>query len=192
MAEQKKEGGEEEAEVKPKGKKKLIFIVLGLVLLVVGIGVPMFLLKGGKKAATEEEPVEEVKKIEMADLGQFVVNLSESSSFLKVHIILEYDVALIEHHEGKGGDGGGEGHGGGGSGGGEGEGNGGLHPSLKKKETQIRDAIIRVLSAKRADEMLTQDGKERLKEELIEGINEAIAMEEPPVTGVYFTEFIIQ
>ena len=63
---------------------------------------------------------------------------------------------------------------------------------MAARETQIRDVIIRILSSKHADDLLTQDGKERLKEELLEGINEAVGLEEPAVTGVYFTEFIIQ
>jgi flagellar basal body-associated protein FliL len=49
-----------------------------------------------------------------------------------------------------------------------------------------------VLSSKKAEDVLTSDGKERLKEELIEGLNEAVALEEPPLTAVFFTEFIIQ
>jgi flagellar basal body-associated protein FliL len=40
--------------------------------------------------------------------------------------------------------------------------------------------------------VLTADGKERLKEELLETINEAIALDEAPVQQIYFAEFIIQ
>ncbi len=60
------------------------------------------------------------------------------------------------------------------------------------REPMIRDAIIRVLSSKTTDDLLNTEGKERLKEELIEAINEAIALDEGPAVGVYFTEFIIQ
>jgi flagellar basal body-associated protein FliL len=56
----------------------------------------------------------------------------------------------------------------------------------------MKDAIIRILSSKKADDLLTAEGKERLKDELLEGINEAVGLEEPPVVGVFFTEFIIQ
>jgi flagellar basal body-associated protein FliL len=40
--------------------------------------------------------------------------------------------------------------------------------------------------------MLTPDGKERLKEEIVEGVNEAVGMADPAVNRVFFTEFIIQ
>jgi flagellar basal body-associated protein FliL len=63
---------------------------------------------------------------------------------------------------------------------------------MAKREIQIKDTLLRVLSSKKAEDVLTAEGKERLKEELIEGLNEAVALEEPPLTGVYFTEFIIQ
>jgi flagellar basal body-associated protein FliL len=67
-----------------------------------------------------------------------------------------------------------------------------MHPYITKNENKLRDEIIRILSSKRSEELLTGDGKARLKEELLDGINEALALEEPPVTSVLFTEFIIQ
>jgi flagellar FliL protein len=63
---------------------------------------------------------------------------------------------------------------------------------MAKREIQIKDTILKVLSSKKSEDVLTADGKERLKDELIEGLNEAVAMEEPPLTAIYFTEFIIQ
>jgi flagellar FliL protein len=189
----KKEEAAEGGEAKPKGKKKLIFIVVGLVVLVAGAGVPMFLMGGGGEDAEHvEEEHEEVKRLETAELGTFVVNLSETSAFLKTKIMIEYDVASIEKQTGglEGGAEGGEGHGGGASGG-EAKA-GGMPPHLVKRESQIKDAVIRVLSSKKADDLLTVEGKERLKDELLESINEAVGLEEPPVTGVFFTEFIIQ
>jgi flagellar FliL protein len=192
MSEAKKEEAAEGAE-KPKGKKKLILIVLGVVLLVVGVGVPMMLMGGKDKKAEEvEEEVEEVKVVEMADLGEYIVNLSDSTAYLKVKLKIEYDKSLLdkltmENHEGGGG-----GHGGGASGGGGEEKGGGMHSHLVKREVQMRDAIIRVLSSKKAEELLTTEGKDRLKEELVEALNEAIGLEEPPVMSVYFTEFIVQ
>ena len=119
----------------------------------------------------------------------FVVNLSQHTAFIKTKLLLEYDANIVHKHEealAKAGhpvEGGGGGHGGG---------DAGLTGYLKQREPMLRDAIIRALSSRRPEEVLTQDGKERLKEELIETINEAIALDEPAVQQIYFSEFIIQ
>ena len=186
------------AEAKPKKSKKKLFIILGVVALVAGAGVPMFLMGGAppeEEAAAheEEEAHEEVKHLETADLGSYVVNLSEATSFLKAKITVEFDATIVEkqmkpkeHGEE------GEAEGGGGHGEKEGAGPAPLPEFMAKRETQIKDVVLRILSSKKADDVLTSEGKERLKEELIEGLNEAVALEEPPVTAIFFTEFIIQ
>ena len=160
----------------------------------------MFLMGGpppeeGEAAEHEEKVHEEVKHLETADLGTFVVNLSEATSFLKAHILVEFDNAIVEKQmkpHGEGEEGAKE-EGGGGHGGGEKAGGAAPLPEfMAHREVQIKDTLLRVLSSKKADDVLTSDGKERLKEELIEGLNEAVALEEPPLTAVFFTEFIIQ
>lgn len=186
MAEE-KEAPAEEAAPKPKSKKKLIIIIVAAVL-VVGGGAGFFLMKGGKKPeAAEEEPTETKKHYETVDIGTFTVNLSMNSSFLKVKVLLEYDPEILakagEHSEGGGGAYGG---------GGEGEKDKGLPGVLGQREPMIRDAIIRVLSSKRAEDVLTQEGKDQLKEEMMEAINEATGLEEGPIVNVYFIEFIVQ
>jgi hypothetical protein len=118
-----------------------------------------------------------------------VVNLSESSSFVKVTILVEYDKTILEKFA-LGGEGGG--HGGGAGGGGGEEKPNAIPPEMMDRDPVIRDAIIRVLSGKRAADVLSASGKEILKEELMEAINEAMGMEEPPIVAVYFTEFIVQ
>ena len=56
---------------------------------------------------------------------------------------------------------------------------------------QVHDAITTVLSAKRADEILTTDGKERLREELRAKLNTVMPAGQQ-VTKILFTEFILQ
>lgn len=201
MAEEEKkegEGGEEAAP--PKSKKKLIIIVVAAVVLLGGGGGAFMMMSGGAKpegevALDEQAPAEKETVYEHAELETFIVNLSENSSFLKVRILLEYDPAILAKYDGSGGA---EGAEGGGEGGGHGSGGaaaadaGGLPAVLKKREPMMRDAIIRVLSTKSADDVLSGDGKERLKEELVEAINEAVGLDEGPIVGIYFLEFIVQ
>lgn len=196
-----KEEARETTEEKPKkNKKKLIILaVVGLVSLVGGAGVASMFMGGepppDEHAEELHEPQDDVKHIETADLGQFIVNLSDMGSFLKVRIMIEYDAGLLDKQLGTivGGAEGGKAHGGGASGGAkEGVAGGGIHPHLAKKEHQFRDVIIRILSSKKAPDLLTVEGKTRLKEELMDGLNEEIGLEEPPVVGILFTDFMVQ
>lgn len=190
-------GGDNKTAEKPKkSKKKVILIVLSVLGLAGGAGVSGVFMGAPppEEAEVVEEATDHPKRIEMADLGVFVVNLSENVSFLKTRIMMEYDANILDKQTivKEGGEAGGEGHGGGGSGGKEAEGGSGTHPYIAKKENQLRDVVIRILSSKKSTDLLTNDGKGRLKEELVDGLNEAIGLEEPPVVGVLFTEFIIQ
>lgn len=83
-------------------------------------------------------------------------------------------------------------HGGGGAGGGAKEEGPGTHPHFMERQPMIRDAIIHVLASKKVQDVITNEGKERLKEELIEAINESLSLSEDPVVNIYFLEFIIQ
>ncbi len=58
------------------------------------------------------------------------------------------------------------------------------------KLVPIRDAIIQLLSAKRRVDLLSREGKEDLKIELITIINEMLGRDE--IKNIYFTTFVIQ
>jgi flagellar basal body-associated protein FliL len=196
----KTEEGDKPTEEKPKkSKKKLIILaVIGLVSLVGGAGVASIFTKSEPppdEHAEEEvhEPAEEAKDIQTADLGQFIVNLSEMGSFLKVRIMIEYDAGLLDKQLGiVHGEEGGQAHGGGASGGAKEASGPGIHPHLAKKEHHFRDVIIRILSSRKATDLLMIEGKTRLKEELLDGLNEAVGLEEPAIVGILFTDFMIQ
>jgi len=187
-----KEGEETTADAGKKKKKLMIFAGAGVLLLLLGIGVPLMLMGGkgeeGDAEMTDEAVPEVVYK--RAKLDTFIVNLSNPKRFLKVTMLLEYDPTLLPT-EGAG-EGGGHGGGGGGSGGPAKVDPTALPPQMKDKEPQLRDAVIQVLSSKRAVVLLTAQGKQSLKEELIEAINTALDFPDATVVGVFFTEFIIQ
>ena len=55
----------------------------------------------------------------------------------------------------------------------------------------IDDALVTTLSSKASADLLKPDGKEQLKNELMQNVNHALH-EEEKVVSVYFTSFIIQ
>ncbi len=68
--------------------------------------------------------------------------------------------------------------------------------SAEKKEadqifnTRVRNAILAVISAKKSEEILTVEGKTKLRKEILEAA-QAVSRE-PEVEAVYITEFIVQ
>ena len=61
---------------------------------------------------------------------------------------------------------------------------------MEQKVPLIRDIIIRVLSSKTFDEITTETGKARLKEEIKNDINPRLI--DGQVRNVFFTDFVIQ
>jgi flagellar protein FliL len=56
--------------------------------------------------------------------------------------------------------------------------------------TRVRNAILAVLSNKKSDDVLTVDGKSKLRAELLKAAQ--AASEEPEVRAIYITDFIVQ
>lgn len=57
-------------------------------------------------------------------------------------------------------------------------------------QSQVQDAIISVLSSKTSQELLSPDGKKKLKKELRDRLN--TKLEGSPIVTVFFTEFLVQ
>lgn len=166
---------EKEEAPKKKGKKKLIIIILVAALVLVGGGVGAFFAFGkGKKAegageggGDEESGGEEgAQGGEEVDLPPAILPLDTFIVNLQVKgsflkITLQLEFAEPE-----------------------------LPKTIEHETPKIRDAIIRVLSSKAAPDILSTDGKEKLREELKNAVNEALKSED--VTTIYITEFIIQ
>ncbi|MCR4942816.1 MAG: flagellar basal body-associated protein FliL [Campylobacter sp.] len=65
-----------------------------------------------------------------------------------------------------------------------------LTPELDKKKALLRDIIIRTLSAKTYEEVSTSKGKDRLKDEIVNQINEVLA--DGYIKNIFFTDFVVQ
>ena len=55
---------------------------------------------------------------------------------------------------------------------------------------RLRDAILTVLGTRTIDELLTADGKTKLKQDILKSINASVP--EIECKEVYFTEFLVQ
>lgn len=166
----------------PKKSKKLLIIILAAVVLIlaVGGGAAFMLLKHDpaedgeegevateKAKADKKKAGKEVMPVYVA-LDAFTVNLVPENGEQFLQLILSVEVSDL-----KTGD------------------------KLKSYTPKLRNNIMMLLSGKKASELLTREGKEKLAAEILDLTNEVIepgskGKKDAPIREVLFTSFIIQ
>ncbi len=156
----------EEEEQSGGGKKKIIIIVVALLLLV-GIGVAVMFMMGGSGGEDgDDEESDEMEDDEAGELPAAVLALETFVVNLQVKGAFLKTTIQLEFVEPE------------------------APATIQSDIPKIRDSVIRILSSKSSEEILTAAGKEAVREEIRDGINEAIGADD--VAEIYFTEFIIQ
>lgn len=152
-----------------KSSKKMLFIIIGLVLvLIIGGGAAAFMLMGSKSKKASDDHAEEkvVSKVPVfVVIEPFVVNLmSETSGDQFLQIAMTLQVPNQETAD-----------------------------AIKLFMPQVRSRLLMVLSSKKASELLSNDGKKALTEEIIDQLGEPFASGKGPnITDVFYTSFVIQ
>lgn len=154
-------------EEKPK-KKKFLFIILAVLIVAIGGGGFFAYTKflAPKPAVTEEALGETKKELvetegEMFDLEPFVVNLSDP----KAKRFLKLKVTLeLDSLEAK--------------------------TKAEKLVPKMRDMVIMMLTSLSFEEVMTPEGKIRIRDELLERFNLILRPER--VRNIFFTDFVIQ
>jgi len=150
----------------PKKKKPVLLILIIVVLLAVGGAVGAYFLMGG--AAKEEAEPEEEGAEETAEEGASLAAIVPLETFI-VNLgvkgsFLKTQILISFAAE--------------------------APKTMERELPVIRDGIIRILSAKQAADILTPEGKAKLKEEILTSVREIFG--EETVNDVYFAEFIVQ
>lgn len=162
------------------GVKKLLIIIFALlfVILLVGAAGAFFLIKknNADNVDEEEEVATEPVKRKRADkfeppvyvaMDAFTVNLLPESGDQFVQVVLSVEVDDVQSGE-----------------------------QIKAYTPKVRNNVMMLLSSKKASELLTQEGKEKLAEEIRDQINQVLDPRakgnDGPVREVLFTSFIIQ
>jgi flagellar FliL protein len=183
MAEEQEEKKEGEAAPAPKKGRKGLFIILGVVILLVAVGVPtaLFLLKKPAPKVDEVSPdaaadhdeahgkleghddVEEFGEDEEAlgaivPFDTFVVNLS-GGKFIRLQLQVEFATLDVPR-------------------------------KFYGRLVPMRDSIIRILTEKTPEDLETSKGKDALKLQIRSMMNEMLRRED--VRRIYFTQFVIQ
>ncbi len=166
----------------PKKSKKLLIIIIATLLLVLLLGggaVAYLVMKknaaeGGDEQEVAHETVKPGKKKDEKEtapvyvaMDAFTVNLAPEAGEQYVQLVLSVEVEDALIGE-----------------------------KIKTFTPKIRNNVMLLLSGKKASELLTKEGKEKLAEEIRDQMNDILAhgakKDEAPVKEVLFTSFIIQ
>ncbi len=152
------------AEAPVKKSKKLLFIIVGLVVLLAGGGAgAWFMLKpahGDKEAHAEPEPP---KTPIFMPLETFTVNLMGGEQYLQTDITLQlYNQEQVD--------------------------------LLKLHMPRIRSRLLTLLSSQSADTLATEADKKKLAQAILAAVKEPVEPKGKPqeVSDVLFTTFVIQ
>jgi flagellar FliL protein len=153
-----------------KKRKKLILLAVGLILL---IGIVIIILSFfqlihfeipflGKKKANQQIKKQEIKKLGyIYTMDPIIVNLADQDFPRYLKIRIEMEGESLKAEE-----------------------------EIEKRLPQIKDAVISILSSKTFKEIYDKEGKNKLKEEIIQKTNQLLI--KCKFKGIYFTEFVIQ
>ena len=160
--------GADAAEAAPAKSKKMLFIIVGAVLVLAIGGGAAFMLMGSKSKKADEEHVEEKASSKVpvfVVIEPFVVNLQQETGDQFLQVALTLQVPNAETAE-----------------------------SIKVFMPQVRSRLLMVLSSKKASELLTSEGKRNLTDEIIDQLGEPFAGggKGPSITDVFYTSFVIQ
>ncbi|ATB69285.1 flagellar biosynthesis protein FliL [Sulfurospirillum diekertiae] len=178
MAGKKPEDGDVTVEKKPKSNMVLIIVIALLVVLLVGGGATAFLMLGSSHEEATATTTQQDTKVEkkkssskkstdhltigpMYPMAQFVVNLLSESGNRFLKVAVDLELSDVK-----------------------------LQPEMDHKKSLIRDIIIRTFSSKTFEEISTLKGKDKLKEEVLDKINENLS--DGQVKNIYFTDFVVQ
>jgi flagellar FliL protein len=149
-------------EPEKKGKSKLLFVLLPLIVLLgAGAVFGWYCMNQEKDEAAQTTP-QPPSPPPMVSLKPFVVNLADDGDMPR-YLKVEFDLELRP---------------------------GSLVEEVEAKKTELRDAIIVLLTSKRSRDLTSIEGKDRMRDEIITRVNSRL--QSATVNRVFFKEFIIQ
>lgn len=169
---EKKGEAEKKEEAQPKKKKTLLIAIIAVV--IIGIGAGVFLFMNGRSGAKQAEghaqgPAEASEEDShggaqargsVFNLDPFIVNLQDNSGTRYLKLTINLELSGTDSME------------------------------LVNQTSQIRDALIILLSSKSYSDIGSVEGKYQMRDEIVARVNQFLT--KTKVKTAYFTEFVIQ
>lgn len=172
MAEEIKNNEEAKKEESPK-KPIIKWAIIACAVLLIGVGGffgwTMLMKKGASEDSHKAKASEAAEKQNtegarvIYPLESFIVNLMDSSGSGKKYLKVTMELEVAGEAEKK---------------------------KMETNKTQLKDTILMLLSGRTFEEINTVEGKLDLKQTLLARINQTLG--ENAVSGIYFTEFVVQ
>lgn len=161
MASKDEQTQEKEPE-KGKGKLKIIIIICAAVLIAAGGTAAFFIFSQGGSDKKERAKSEKQVPQAIFELEPFIVNIYDGQDLRYLRVKVELEVSGGEEAKAE----------------------------LTARKSQLRDAILVLLSAKTLMDIRDQQGKNQLRQEIFAAVSKLT----PPgkVQKVYFTDFVVQ
>jgi flagellar FliL protein len=138
------------AEGGKKTKGRLVIVIGVVIALAAGGAAAWFLLGAGKKGEPAEVKVAAVKPPTFFTLDPFVVNLAGE---VQHYLQVGIDLKIADEH---------------------------VKDQIKAHLPEIRNGVLLLLSSKQVDELSTLEGKNRLRAEIREAVNQPLGVHTPP------------
>jgi flagellar FliL protein len=155
-----------DASAAPKSSKKklLVIIIMGLLVVALGGGAAWFFTQPGKHAAEHKEVKPAAPPVYVV-IEPFTVNLQPENGDQYLQIQFSLQVGNDKEVE-----------------------------NIKANMARVRSRVLLLLSAKKASELTSVEGKDKLSKELIAALKQPFAEKGQPqeVLDVLYTSFIIQ
>lgn len=148
------------------GKKKLMMIIIAVLVLAAGGGGGAWFFMKGEPDGKEKKVAKKVaEKPEFVAIEPFTVNLQPENG--EQYLQVQFTLQVTDPIQVE---------------------------LIKTNMARVRSRVLLLLSAKKASELTTVEGKKKLSDEIIAAVKQPFAEKDDPqeVTDVLFTSFIIQ
>jgi flagellar FliL protein len=152
-------------------KKVIILIIAAVILFLAIIGGGFFFMWKMMTTTLQQNQVaaeETVAEEEPADaikplysLDTFIVNLADQGGKRYLRVTMELEIDTIE-----------------------------VTQEINQRLPQLRNSILMIIPSKRYEDIGTAEGKAKLRDELMAGLNTFLKTGQ--ITNIYFTEFVVQ